>query len=171
MKNDVQDVVSASSIMQQMETSWDTRHYLQHEASHGKKAQTTKRHLRPLEVKTHDRQTHVCKLKKVLYKLRRNPWDNTYMKSLNITYSDEDLNLCYKVEDESLQRMTSSQMGVRRTFSRQRILVSSDPRWIHRILVVEEDTFHYSTKIFNTQSTKGRGRMILHFRGSDCRRY
>ena len=28
----------------------------------------------------------------------------------------EDLNLCYKVEDESLQRMTISQMGVTRTF-------------------------------------------------------
>ena len=31
----------------------------------------------PLGVETHDRQTHVCKLKKALYKLRRNPWDNT----------------------------------------------------------------------------------------------
>ena len=39
----------------------------------------------PLGVETHDRQTHVCKLKKALYKLRRNPWDNTYMKSLKIT--------------------------------------------------------------------------------------
>ena len=55
-----------------------------------------------MEVKTHDRQTHVCKLKKALYELRRHPWDNTYMRSLEITLSDEDLNLCYKVEDEIL---------------------------------------------------------------------
>ena len=58
--------------------------------------------MQPLEVKTHDRKTHVCKLNKALYKLRRHPWDNTYMRSLKITYSDEDLNLCYKVEDETL---------------------------------------------------------------------
>ena len=44
-----------------------------------------KRHLQPLEVKTHDRKTHVCKLKKALYELRRHPWDNTYMRSLKIT--------------------------------------------------------------------------------------
>ena len=31
-----------------------------------------------LGVKTNDRETHVCKLKKVMYKLRRHPWDNTY---------------------------------------------------------------------------------------------
>ena len=61
-----------------------------------------KRHLHPLGVETHDRQIHVCKLKKALYELRRNAWDKTYMRSLNITYSDEDLNLCYKVEDERL---------------------------------------------------------------------
>ena len=61
-----------------------------------------KRHLKPLDVKTHDRQTHVCKLKKDLYELRRHPWDNTYMRSLKITYSDEDLNLFYKVENEIL---------------------------------------------------------------------
>ena len=58
----------------------------------------------PLGVETHDRKTYVCKLKKALYELRRHPWDNTYsyMKSLKITYSDEDINLCYKVEDEIL---------------------------------------------------------------------
>ena len=61
-----------------------------------------KRHLQPLEVKTHDRHTHVCKLKNALYELRRHPWNNTYMRSLKITYSDEDLNLFYKVEDEIL---------------------------------------------------------------------
>ena len=37
---------------------------------------------KPLGVETHDRQTHVCKLKKTLYELRRHPWDNTYMRSL-----------------------------------------------------------------------------------------
>ena len=58
----------------------------------------------PLGVETHDRQTHVCKLKKALYKLRRHPWDRTYsyISSLKITWSDEDLNLCYNIEDESL---------------------------------------------------------------------
>ena len=44
-----------------------------------------KRHLQPLEVETHDVKTHVCKLKKALYELRRNPWDNTYIRSLKIT--------------------------------------------------------------------------------------
>ena len=34
---------------------------------------------------THDRQNHVCKLKKALYKLIRHPWDNKYMRSLKIT--------------------------------------------------------------------------------------
>ena len=32
----------------------------------------------PLGVKTHDRQTHVCKLKKAWYELRRHPWNSTY---------------------------------------------------------------------------------------------
>ena len=38
-------------------------------------------------VETHDKQTHVCKLMKALYELRRHPWDSTYtyMRSLNIT--------------------------------------------------------------------------------------
>ena len=41
----------------------------------------------PLGVETHDRQTHVCKLKKALYELRRHPWKNksSYMRSLKIT--------------------------------------------------------------------------------------
>ena len=41
----------------------------------------------PLGVETHDRQTHVCKLKKALYEFRRHPWDSTYsyMRSLKIT--------------------------------------------------------------------------------------
>ena len=40
-----------------------------------------------LGVETHDRQTHVCKLKKALYELRRYPWDRTYnyIRSLKIT--------------------------------------------------------------------------------------
>ena len=41
--------------------------------------------------------------------------------------------------------MTSSQMGVRRKFSRYMILVSSEPRWIHRIIVAEEVTCHSNT--------------------------
>ena len=39
---------------------------------------------RPLGGEPHDRQTHVCKLEKALYDIRRHPWNNTYMKSLNI---------------------------------------------------------------------------------------
>ena len=74
----------------------------------------------PLGIETHDQKTHVCKLNKDLYELRKNPWDRTYsyIRSLNITQSDEDINLFYNIEDESLQRMTSSQMGVRRTFEK-----------------------------------------------------
>ena len=41
-----------------------------------------KRHLWPVGVEAHDKKTHVCKLKKTLYELRRHPWDNTYMRSL-----------------------------------------------------------------------------------------
>ena len=41
----------------------------------------------PLGVETHDMKTHVCKLKKALYELKRNPWDRTYshIRSLKIT--------------------------------------------------------------------------------------
>ena len=55
----------------------------------------------PLGVETHDRQTRV---KKALYELRRRPWDRTYsyIRILKITYSDEYLNLCYKIEDRNL---------------------------------------------------------------------
>ena len=31
----------------------------------------------PTGVETHDRKTHVCKLNKALYDLRRHPWDST----------------------------------------------------------------------------------------------
>ena len=41
-----------------------------------------KRLFQPLGVETHDRKTHVRKLKKAFYDLRRHPWDNTYMRSL-----------------------------------------------------------------------------------------
>ena len=50
----------------------------------------------PLGVETHDRQTHVCKLKKALHNTY------SYMRNLKITWSDEYLNLFYKVEDEIL---------------------------------------------------------------------
>ena len=42
---------------------------------------------RPLGVETHDRHTHVCKLNKALYKLKRHPWDRkySYIRNLNIT--------------------------------------------------------------------------------------
>ena len=38
--------------------------------------------MHPVGVEAHDRKSHVCKLKKALYKLKRHPWDNTYMRSL-----------------------------------------------------------------------------------------
>ena len=58
--------------------------------------------MQPVGVEAHDRKTHVYKLKKALYELRRHTSDNTYMRRLNITYSDEYLNLFYKVEHEIL---------------------------------------------------------------------
>ena len=41
----------------------------------------------PLGDETYDRKAHVCKLKKTLYELKRNPWDRKYgcIRSLNIT--------------------------------------------------------------------------------------
>ena len=39
---------------------------------------------KPLGVETHDRQTHVCKLKKALYKLRRHPWERPYRYITNL---------------------------------------------------------------------------------------
>ena len=41
----------------------------------------------PLGDETHDKKTHVCKLKKALYELRRHPWDTTYsyMRGFKIT--------------------------------------------------------------------------------------
>ena len=58
----------------------------------------------PLGFKTHDRETHVCKLNKALYGLKQEPrtWygriDN-FMTSLGFTKSKEDSNLYYKVEE------------------------------------------------------------------------
>ena len=40
---------------------------------------------KPLGFETHDRYTHVCKLKNALYDIERHPWDNTHMRILNIT--------------------------------------------------------------------------------------
>ena len=107
-----------SSIMQWMETSWDTRQDSQHQ--------------RCLMKRRHRLQRDIC-----------SQWE------LKHTHDelDEDLNLCYKVEDKILYT-----------------------RWIHRILVAQEATCHSGTKCFNTQSMKGIGRMMLSFRGSDCRR-
>ena len=40
---------------------------------------------KPLGDETHGRKTHVCKLKNPLYQLRRDSWDNTYMRRFKIT--------------------------------------------------------------------------------------
>ena len=45
--------------------------------------------------------------------------------------------------------MTSSQMGMRRMLSKIEDIGISDLRWIHRILVAEEDTCHSSTECFS----------------------
>ena len=54
----------------------------------------------PLIFETHDRETHVCKLKKSLYGLKQAPrtWYNRN-DSLGFTKSKADSNLYYKVED------------------------------------------------------------------------
>ena len=58
----------------------------------------------PLRFETHDRETHVCKLKKSLYGLKQAPkmWydriDN-FLTSLGFTKSKADSNLYYKVEE------------------------------------------------------------------------
>ena len=58
----------------------------------------------PLGFETHDRKTHVCKLKKALYRLKHAPrtWydkmDN-FLTSLGFTKSKVDSNLYYKVEE------------------------------------------------------------------------
>ena len=40
------------------------------------------------------------------------------MRRLKITYSNGDLNLCYKVEDRSLPRTRNSEIGARGTFNK-----------------------------------------------------
>ena len=58
----------------------------------------------PVGFETHDMQTHVCKLKKALYGLKRasmtwyDKMDN-FLTSLGFTKSKVDSNLYYKVED------------------------------------------------------------------------
>ena len=58
----------------------------------------------PLGFETHDKESHVCRLKKDLYGLKQAPrtWYgriDTFLSSLGFTKSKEDSNLYYKVED------------------------------------------------------------------------
>ena len=61
----------------------------------------------PLIFETHDRETHVCKLKKALYGLKHAPrtWYgriNSFLTSLVFTKCKTDSNLYYKVEEGNL---------------------------------------------------------------------
>ena len=61
----------------------------------------------PLSFETHDRETHVCKLKKYLYGLKQAPrtwYDriNIFLYSLGFTKSKADSNLYYKIEDDRI---------------------------------------------------------------------
>ena len=61
----------------------------------------------PLGFETHDKETHVCKLKKDMYGLKQAPrtWYgriNGFLSSLGFTKSKGDSNLYYKVEDGDL---------------------------------------------------------------------
>ena len=58
----------------------------------------------PLSFETHDRESHVCRLKKSLYGLKKAPktWYgriDSFLSSLGCTKSKADSNLYYKVED------------------------------------------------------------------------
>ena len=58
----------------------------------------------PLRFETHDRKTHMCKLKKALYGLKQAPrtWYgkmDSFLMSLGFTKSKVDSNLYFKVED------------------------------------------------------------------------
>ena len=58
----------------------------------------------PLDFETHDRESHVCRLKKSLYGLKQLPrtWYDiidSFLSSLGFTNSKVDSNLYYKVED------------------------------------------------------------------------
>ena len=59
---------------------------------------------KPLGFETHDRETHVCKLKKAMYGLKQAPktWYNridSFLTILGFTKSKADSNLYYKVEE------------------------------------------------------------------------
>ena len=59
----------------------------------------------PLRFETHDRQSHVCKLKKALYDLKKVPrtWYSridSFLIILGFTKSKVDTNLCDKVDDD-----------------------------------------------------------------------
>ena len=59
---------------------------------------------KPLGFETHDRETHVCKLKKSIYGLKQEPktWYGiieSFLSSLGFTKSKADSNLYYKVEE------------------------------------------------------------------------
>ena len=61
-------------------------------------------HIQPLGFETHDRKTHVCKLKKALYGLKQAPktWYgriDKFLTSLGFTKSKVDSDLYYKVEE------------------------------------------------------------------------
>ena len=58
----------------------------------------------PLGFETHDRESHVCRLKKALYDLKQEPrtWHgriDSFLSSLEFTKSKAYSNLYYKVED------------------------------------------------------------------------
>ena len=58
----------------------------------------------PLGFETHDRETHVCKLKKALYSLKKEPMTwyamiDSFLTSFGFTKSKSDSNLYYKVEE------------------------------------------------------------------------
>ena len=60
----------------------------------------------PLVFETHDRKTHVCKLKKALYGLKQEPKTryniiDIFLTGLGFTKSKADSNLYYKVEEEN----------------------------------------------------------------------
>ena len=61
----------------------------------------------PLDLETHDRESHVCRLKNALYGLKQEPrtWYDRidgFLSSLGFTKTKEDSNLYYKVEDATL---------------------------------------------------------------------
>ena len=61
----------------------------------------------PLGFETHDREIHLCKLKKSLYGLKQEPMKwygriDSFLSSFGFTKSKEDSNLYYKVEDGNL---------------------------------------------------------------------